>query len=280
MTRIRVKTGMSAIAAIMAIVLSGNVATAQELKDVADVSIAIGNDPPYTELKADGTLTGIGPDIDKAILGQFDVKEFRGDIMAYGAMIPALQAKRVRMVSSGGLNITPQRCEQVIYSEPVLCGGSGFLLANELASKVSSYKQVAEAGIKIGVPAGSSQQRDAVAAGVKRENVVTYPDLPSAIKMLQDKRLDVVASAYGSLAILKQKTPDDSLTAVFVTDVPMDCSGAAFNKEDTALRDAYNAGLRKIVENGEYAKIAAKYGMSDKVESLAKAKSTAQLCQK
>ncbi|MCW1410675.1 ectoine/hydroxyectoine ABC transporter substrate-binding protein EhuB [Rhizobium sp. 1AS11] len=252
---------------------------AQDLDVSQEVSVAIGNEPPYTELKPDGTLSGAGPDIDRAALLQSGFKNFSGVTMAYGAMIPALQASRVRMVSSGALNIRPERCDQVIFSEPVMCTAQAFLVRHDFAGRVNSYKQAADLGIKVGVPAGSIQGKDALDRGIKAENIVNFPDNTSAVKMLQDRRIDAIALNGDGVLDMKKRSGDVSLEVVIpVTDTPIDCAAAAFNKSDTALRDAYNAGLEKLIKGGEFAEIMGKYSLQANVALRSKAKSTAEMC--
>ncbi|MBY3143175.1 ectoine/hydroxyectoine ABC transporter substrate-binding protein EhuB [Rhizobium laguerreae] len=259
--------------------LSVTAAAAQNLDTNQDITVAIGNEPPYTELKPDGTLSGAGPDIDRAALQQSGFKAFSGVTMAYGAMIPALQANRVKMVSSGGLNIRPERCDQVIFSEPVMCTAQAFLVRQDMAGKITSYKQAAELGIKVGVPAGGTQGKDAVARGIKMENLVNFPDNTSAVKMLQDGRIDAIALNGDGALDMKKRSGDDKLeTVIPISDTPIDCAAAAFGKSDTALRDAYNEGLKKIIASGEFATIMTKYGLQANVDLLSKAKSTAEMC--
>lgn len=254
---------------------------AQQLNANEPVPIAIANEPPFTELKPDGTLTGSGPDVDIAVLKQAGFTQFKGEVMKYGAMIPALQAGRVKMVSSGGLAIRPERCEQVIFSEPVACGSTGFLVRPEMAGKFDSYAKAGELGAKVGVIAGGMQEKDALARGVKRENAIVFPDQASAIKMLADGRIDAIALADYSLEKMKQLSGNPSLQIVVpLKDVEIFCAAAAFRKEDTALRDAYNMGLKKLRESGEFDKILIGYGMGPRLPLIKDAPSTAAICAK
>ncbi|MFK4529208.1 polar amino acid transport system substrate-binding protein [Bradyrhizobium japonicum] len=263
------------------LVASFSSAFAQQLNTNEPVSIAIANEPPFTELKPDGTLTGSGPDVDIAILKEAGFTQFKGEVMKYGAMIPALQASRVKMVSSGGLAIRPERCQQVIFSEPVTCGSTGFLVRPEMAGKFDSYAKAAELGVKIGVIAGGLQEKDALARGVKRENAVVFPDQASAIKMLADRRIDAIALADYSLEKMKQLSGDPSLQIVVpLKDVEVFCAAAAFRKDDTALRDAYNSGLKKLRESGKFDKILVSYGMGPRLPLIKNAPSTVAACGK
>lgn len=272
-----IKAGIAAALVVAGISKGG----AQQLNTSRPVSIAIANEPPFTELKLDGTLSGSGPDVDIAILKQAGFTQFKGEVMKYGAMIPALQAGRVEMVSSGGLAIRPERCEQVIFSEPVTCGSTGFLVKPEMAGKFDSYTKAAELGVKVGVIAGGLQEKDALARGVKRENAVVFPDQASAVKMLIDGRIDAIALADYSLEKMKQLSGNPSLHIVVpLADVEIFCAAAAFRKEDTALKDAYNLGLRKLRESGEFDKILISYGMGPRLNIIRNAPSTAAICAK
>ncbi|WP_201840720.1 ectoine/hydroxyectoine ABC transporter substrate-binding protein EhuB [Microvirga zambiensis] len=275
-------TGISTLGALMSLLMSLIVSPsvfAAELTPADTITIAIGNEPPYAVLNPDGTLTGAGPDIDRAIWGYAGITKFKGEVVPYGAMIPAVQARRVTMVSAAGLNIRPERCEQILFSEPVMCNSQAFLLQQQNASRLKGYKEIAASKVKLAVLPGSVQERAALAAGVKREDLVPFPDGTSAVKMLQDGRVDAIALNDTALIELKKRANDGSLEVVMpLSDTPMDCAAAVFNKADASLRDTYNAGLKKLVESGEYAKIMAKYGLENDARLMSLAKPTAEQC--
>lgn len=268
----------SVLTAILAIT-AGSAAIAEDLDVNQEISIAIGGEPPYTELKPDGTLSGAGPDIDRGALALSGFKNFKGELIQYGAMIPALQAKRVRILSAGSLNIRPERCTVVDFAEPAICTAQAFLIRSDMSGKFKSYKEFADLGLKLAVGAGTLQARDALSAGVKQENLVPYPDNTSAVKMLQDKRVDAIALNDAGVIDMKTRSGDDTLqTIIPIANTPIDCAAAAFNKEDKALRDAYNVGLKKLKDSGEFEKIMAKYGLQTNYKILANAKSAAEMC--
>jgi polar amino acid transport system substrate-binding protein len=60
-----------------------------------------------------------------------------------------------------------------------------------------------------------------------------------------------------------KKANDPTLGVVApIEGAPVDCDGAAFRKQDTALRDAYDVELAKMKKSGEFAKIIEPYGFS------------------
>jgi polar amino acid transport system substrate-binding protein len=271
---------LAALVFLVGVAASSGPATAASVDDLKgrSVKIAIGNEPPYTELKPDGTLSGAGPDIDRAVLEQSGISTFEGVVMEYGAMIPAVQARRVDIVSSGGLNMRPDRCEQVIFSNPIICGSTAFLATKAKIGKASSWKDVVDNGLTVGVPPGTIHEKVAFAKGLPRDHIIPFPDGQSGVKMLQDGRIDVLVLPDASILDLQKKTADPNLDVLLpVPDDEISCAGAAFHKEDTALRDAYNAGLAKIIADGTFTKIMTQYGFNPDLKMI-NARTTEQLC--
>ena len=249
----------------------------EAVKAEKTVTLAIANEPPWMKLEPDGTATGIGPEIDAAILKHAGVDVVKGQIMEYGALIPSLQARRVTMVTSGGLWITPERCKAVLFSEPLFCNGDAFIVRKELADRIDTYKEVLEQGLRIGVCAGCVWEKHVIDIGIAEDKIVRWPDGTSGMKMLQDGRIDVLVHEVTTATNLQNKSSRPEVTALtVVTDRPPGCAGAIFSKQDTDLRDAYNAGLAKIVADGTYERILGKYN----VAGLAKTRigTTAEHC--
>ena len=81
--------------------------------------------------------------------------------------------------------------------------------------------------------------------------------------MLQDGRIDAYSLPVLSINDLVKKANDPNLEVIApVINTPVYCDGAAFNKEDVALRDAFDVELKKLKESGEFAKIIEPYGFS------------------
>jgi polar amino acid transport system substrate-binding protein len=235
----------------------------EELKEQGFARIAIANEPPYTAVKPDGSVAGAGPDLARAIFNKLGVDEVVASVSEYGAMIPGLQAGRFDAVTAG-LFMRPERCRAVAYSQPDLCDAEAFAVKEGNPLNLQSYEDVAEhSDAKIGVPGGGTEERLALEAGVPRDRVVVVPDGQSGIKMLQDGRIQVYSLPVLSINDLLEKAKDSNLAMVApVEGAPISCAGAAFRKEETALRDAYDEVLAEMKKSGEFAKIIEPYGFS------------------
>jgi polar amino acid transport system substrate-binding protein len=233
------------------------------LKEQGFCRIAIANEPPFTAVNADGKVSGAAPDVARAVFKKLGVDDVVASISEYGAMIPGLQAKRFDAVTAG-LFMKPERCRAVAYSEPILCDAEAFAVKKGNSGKFLSYEDIAKnPSAKIGAPGGGTEEKLALAAGVPRERVIVVPDGQSGIKMLQDGRIDAYSLPVLSIADLLKKANDASVEMVApVKGAPISCDGAAFRKQDAALRDAFDKELAAMKASGEFAKIIEPYGFS------------------
>ncbi len=250
--------------------------TLERLREQGFVRIAIANEPPWTAVNSDGTVSGAAPEVARAVMKRLGVSDLSASISEYGAMIPGLQARRFDLVTAG-LFIKPERCAAVIFSEPDLCDGEAFAVKKGNPLSIKSYEDLANhSSVKVGAPGGGTEERMALEAGVPRNRVIVVPDAQSGINMLQDGRIDVYALPFLSISDLLEKANDPNLEMVApLPNTPIYCAGAAFNKNDTAFRDAYNKELAALKASGEFDKIVEPFGFN---AQLAKMQTMDNLC--
>jgi polar amino acid transport system substrate-binding protein len=263
-TMIKLMAGASALATMLA---AGPVSAGddklQELKDQGFARVAIANEPPFTAVAADGKVSGAAPDVAREIFKRLGVPEIVASISEYGAMIPGLQAHRHDVITAG-LFMKPERCAAVAYSEPILCDAEALLVKKGNPMGFKSYADIAaNPDARLGAPGGGTEEKLALDAGVPRDRVIVVPDGQSGLKMLQDGRIDAYSLPVLSINDLVKKANDPNLEVFApVVGAPVYCDGAAFHKDDVALRDAFDVELKKLKESGEFAKIIEPYGFS------------------
>ncbi len=272
----RLSALLSASALGLLVALPVQADTLDDLKEQGFARIAIANEPPFTAVAADGSVSGAAPDVAREVFKRLGVPEVVASISEYGAMIPGLQARRHDAITAG-LFMKPERCAAVAYSEPVLCDAEAFLLPAGNPKGFASYEDIAaDPEATIGAPGGGTEEKLALEAGVPRDRVIVVPDGQSGLKMLQDGRLDVYSLPVLSISDLIAKSGDDSVEMFApVEGAPVYCDGAAFRKGDEALRDAFDVELAAMKESGEFAAIIEPYGFS---AAAAMSTSRAELC--
>lgn len=234
------------------------------------ITFGIHNQTPWGFKNADGTVAGVHPDMVRAILEPLGLKNMEFLIIEFGALIPSLISKRIDAVASG-LAITPQRCEQVIFTNPDLAIGDGVLVKKGNPLNIHSYEDVARnPAIRMAGGRGSSNTENAIKAGIPKERVQQFQDTQAGVAALMAGRIDAITFSAGTaLGILQdpniqgieRATP---FTGLIVDGKPLvNYAAIAFRPEDKELRNLYNDGLVKRKADGTVKAVLARYGFNE-----------------
>lgn len=249
----------------------------EELRAKGVARIAIGNEPPYSQILPDGRVTGAAPEVTIAVLKKMGIENVEAVVSEYGAMIPGLQADRFDLVAAG-LFMKPERCQGALFSQPDVCGAEGLLVQSGNPLAITGHADIAaNPDLKLGVCGGCVAEKYAADAGVKRSQIVVVPDVPSALKMVQDGRIQAYSNtALGLYDIINKTSATDVEVVAPAANTPIACAGAVFARSEVEFRDAYDAALQEMKESGEFDAILAKYGFPSEV---AKQATRDQLCE-
>ena len=223
------------------------------------VKVGVANQPPYSALNPDGTLTGAAPDFTKVIMGRLGIPNIEGFIGTYGQLIPGMLADRWDFVSAC-LTITQARCEQVLFCDPLVYDADVIVSLKETdADPPNRLSDLAKKNVTIGVQAGGADLRAILAAGFQQDRVSQFTNDPAILDGLLAKRVQyVLMSGSPARTLIARRKPDVAVAGP-VLDTPSRGSGCAFRKDDTDLYDAYQKELRAMKASGEFAVILRKY---------------------
>ncbi|HIN58582.1 MAG TPA: ectoine/hydroxyectoine ABC transporter substrate-binding protein EhuB [Gammaproteobacteria bacterium] len=232
------------------------------------VNTAVNQELPYAELKSNGEMVGVLPEVVEAVLAESGIGEFRGVLIDWGAMIPGLQARRYDMVS-GGLYINPKRCKAIIFSEPILCDAESFLKLKSNPINITSFAELKNHPTALGATApGSYEHLAAKNAGIPRDKLVLWEgNIQNGIQLIRTGRADLLLSPLSSNkdALSKVNDADKFEIIAPVTDVAGGCAAIGFHPNDRQLRDAFDAGLKRLQASGKFDEILKKWGASPEV---------------
>lgn len=236
--------------------------------------VGIANEPPYTEVTAAGEVTGVEPDVLRAVLKKLDIPEVQGIVTPYDQMIPGLQANRWDVVAAG-LFMKQSRCKEVLYSEPTIVSTESFGVKAGNPKKITTVASVKEnSDIKVAALGGAFEEGILKDANVPGGQIVQVRDGRSGIEAVKAGRADAFFLPTLSLNQLVEKDKSIEVTEP-VDDAPVTGAGHAFRKNDAELHKAYNDALAEMKESDEYAKILEKWGfVAADVEGV----TTEQLC--
>lgn len=262
--------------AALALLSTGiSAANAQSIKDrvfsEGKITIGIENQAPWGFKGEDGSVTGVHPDMLKAVLEPLGVKQVDYVIMEWGALIPSLISRRIDVVAAG-MAITPVRCEQVIFSDPDLAIGDGVMVRAGNPHNIHSYEDIAKnPDLIIGGARGSVNPENAIKAGVPKERVLLFDTVQASVAALLADRIQ--ADTESSATVINT-LKDSGLKGKLERAMPFkglvengrevkNYAAIVFRPDDVELRNLYNESLAKRKAEGTVKKIFAKYGFTD-----------------
>ena len=240
----------------------------EQLRKAGVIKIGIANQPPYSGLNPDGTITGLAPTVVQLIMGRLGVPKVEGIVAPYGQLIPGLQAARWDMIGAV-LTITKERCQQVAYADPITDDGGAFgFIPSVLADAPKTIVEAGQKRLKIGILTGSYLAQKLQSANVPISDISQFADNPSLIDGLAAKRVQVALSTYSSLRDLKKARNNLFEIKYPIPDDPPHGGSPAFRPGDTELYQAFQRELKAMKKSGEFAKLAEQFGFDALPELL------------
>lgn len=272
----------STTAALFSLSLSSHAADLKELQDQGVIRIAVANEIPYGFTDLDGQAKGVGPEVAAHLVKALGIDKIEWQTTNFGSLIPGLQADRFDMVAAE-MAILPQRCQQILFSEPNSSYGEGLLVAAGNPKNLHSYEDFKDGTHKVAIMAGADQLEMMQALGVDESSLVTISNNADAISTVSTGRADAYAATGLTAAELAKQSDRVELAADFQDPVidgnaVRSWGGFTFAKNSESLRDAINEELAKFKQTPEWQEILSRYGFSEVDQSESSTKTTADLC--
>ena len=107
------------------------------------VRIGYANEAPFAYYDSgSGRLTGESVEVTRYVFEQMGASRVEGVITEFASLIPGLRADRFDLIAAG-MWVTPSRCRQVDFSEPISCIGQGLAVKAGNPLDLHSYEDVA-----------------------------------------------------------------------------------------------------------------------------------------
>lgn len=228
-----------------------------KLLDPGKVSVAASLDfPPFENIDPQ-TEEPIGFDIDimKALCKEMGL-EVGFQNMQFDELITAVRAGKQFDCSISGITIDDERKKEVDFTDPYMDSNQSIAVM-----KNSGFTQVEQLeGKSIGVQSGTSGEawaNEHIKGADSTTEVIPFGEATAAFVALQSGQVDAVCMDLPVVAdIIKNSYPE----ATIIKEIPTgEQYGIAVNKDNPALRDAFNEALKTIKENGTYDKIYEKW---------------------
>jgi polar amino acid transport system substrate-binding protein len=240
---------------ILAVLLT--VGQAAEAQSVRSLRIATeGAYPPFNYVDPNNEPAGFEIDLGRAFCTAMAV-ECGFVVQDWDGMIGALRAGRFDAIMSS-LEITPERARKIAFSNryyripTALIGRKGGEFTGATPAKLE--------GRSIGTLA-DSEFLAFLETGYKASTIKTYDKLEEATLDLLTERIDFVLGDHLALSNFLASR-EGEVCCRFLATLPVDRGegfGVGLRKTDTDLVQAFNGAIAKVIADGTYDRIRAKY---------------------
>ena len=228
--------------------------TLADVKAAGKLTVATSPDfPPFEELQADGTVTGIEIDIMQLICDELGV-ELEINQMDFDSVLPGIQAGKFD-VGVSGISVTPAREKNTLFTTPYCLAAQSIVV---LEGSPITCKADLE-GKTIAVQSGTTAEAFSLENGY---NFNSCPGNAEAQMALTTGKVDAWViddlTAAEMVAAYNESNPDVKLVILdeAMTTEPY---AFAFHLDNTELVTEINTILEKLVADGTVASIFQKY---------------------
>lgn len=229
------------------------------------VNVGFANERPYA-YQDGGDLKGEAPAVHEYIFDQIGGIALEPKLFEFGALIQALNADRVDVVTAG-MFITPERCQEASFSNPEYVATTALLVKKGNPDGLSDYKSAADKKAKVAVMTGAVEVEQAKGSGVPENQLQVVADQQSGLDAVKSGRADAFALTSISLRALAKEDSSVEVAEAFIPVVDgkeqIGAGAAVFRKGDTELRDAFNAELKKLLESDKWLELVEPYGFTE-----------------
>jgi len=237
-----------------------------ELIEAGSVTVGLANEIPYGYEDEEGNILGEAPDVARAVLAELGIDSIEAEVVDFGALIPGLQAGQYDMIAAG-MFITPERAEQIIFSDPDYCSTYAFAVAEGNPLGVGGdFASIVESGATLAVLSGAVDETYAADADVPTDQIELFADVNAQYDALLAGRVDAVGGT--SLTVLNQVNANENDMDATPAFVPLDADGnevlgcGGFGFVDQDFRDAFNDVLRDLIADGTVEDLVTAYGFA------------------
>jgi len=208
----------------------------------------LGTSQPYGFINQQTKVVeGYEVDLCNAVAESLGVKA-EAKVTSSEARIPELMQGRVDVLAAL-ISYSPQRAEQVDFSNSYLREGFGFLVLKEVEAKRLADLD----GKRLGINKGNFLEA-LIKQKLPQASIVAYEEQPAAFVAMQQGKVVGIAGRFSSLRVLQLRAGEGGRPTEILDD-PITTQNAGFvvRKGDTEFRDYLNKVLAELESSGKAA---------------------------
>ena len=230
---------------------TGTTGTAAQVETIEEGRLIVGSDIPYPpfEFGDEPDYEGFDIDIVREIGERLDLEVEIRDT-PFDTIFRDLQQGRFDLVASA-TTITPEREQQVAFSVPYFSADQSLMVKR--GSDIESVEDLS--GRTVGAQGGTTGLEYA-RSETEAETVRRYPEIPDAFNALQNEQIEAVINDFAISKDAEREYEDLVVVERIDTD---ESYGLGMQKDATNLKDAVDAALEEMFQDGTYAEIYQRY---------------------
>ncbi|MEV2276098.1 ectoine/hydroxyectoine ABC transporter substrate-binding protein EhuB [Nocardiopsis sp. NPDC049922] len=246
----------------------GGAATLDTIRERGYVRVGLANEQPFGFIDGSGSWAGQSPSLAAAIFEELGVSEIQATPVTWDGLIPGLQSDRFDVVAAG-MFVNPERCEQVLFSEPTAQSPEAFLVDSGNPFGITNFESFLDnEEAVLAVLNASVEQGYAESVGIPESQLEIISDQTQGYELLSSGRVDAVSMPSASNNyILQSRGGDFEVTEPFFPVIDGEeqrgYGALAFPLGNEALVDEVNAVLADFKENGRLLEIGQEWGFSE-----------------
>lgn len=239
--------------------------TLEQAREQGFIRAAFANEAPYGYVDEEGNLTGESPEVAKEIFSRMGIDTVDGVLTEWASLLPGLNAGRWDTVAAG-MFITPERCEEALFSNPSYMMGQAFLVESGNPHDLHSYQDVADnPEVTLGVMAGAVERGYARDAGVPDDQIRELPDQASMLAAVRAGRVDAGALTSVSIERMARRGGDrvERAQPFHTPEEAIGYGGFAFRHADREMVEEFNRHLAEFIGTEEHLELVNEFGFTE-----------------
>ncbi|MEZ0341381.1 ectoine/hydroxyectoine ABC transporter substrate-binding protein EhuB [Mycobacterium sp. pV006] len=244
---------------------TGEGSTLERIKADKSINVGFANERPYA-YRENGQLVGQDPAVHGYIFDQIGGITLEPHLFEFGSLIQALNSERVDVVTAG-MFITPQRCTQAAFSNPVYVATTSLLVPSGNPKNLTDYASIADGDARLAVMNGAVEVDQAKGSGVPDDRLQIVADQQAGLDAVKSGRADAFALTSISLRALASGDNTVEVAEAFVPVIDgeeqIGAGAAVFRQNDTALREAFNEKLAELIRSPKWLELVEPFGFTE-----------------
>ncbi|MER8778927.1 ectoine/hydroxyectoine ABC transporter substrate-binding protein EhuB [Mesorhizobium sp. M0977] len=246
----------------------------EKIKNGETIRVGFSNEPPFAHPGENNEPLGWVNAMTLDILKKLGTTKVEPVVTEWGSLIPGLQAGRFDIIT-GGMFILPERCRNVLFTEPFGTAADGLLVPKGNPEGLHSFGDVRDKGLTLVTGAGYDTVENARKVGIADDKIMQVAGTAEIVQAVKAGRAAAGGADYFTMKIFANRDDSIELADPF-TPPAIGYPALAFPPDQQATVDAFNKAMKDYIGSDEMMESVGKYGYTK--ANLPDGTAAAKLC--